>query len=154
MFRMHLGGISGGFPVQHSKIGRPWLGPERYSYKISELFARFNLLFTPSPVPPSPRPRPPVPCCPPPSRVDTRTGVLIGVPVYEPLPEREPKYLYVEEEGPVLYVVEVVLYPLFDVRVAPPAVYLCPARNARLHPVPEHVPGDILPELAYEDGSF
>src|SRR5688500_7560417 len=48
----------------------------------------------------------------------------------EPADEREPHDLEVEGDGPVLDVIQVVLDPLLERRVAPPAVDLRPAGDS------------------------
>src|SRR6187402_3869924 len=63
----------------------------------------------------------------------------------------KPHDLQVECHRPVLDVVEVVLNSLLERRVTAPAVYLRPARDARLHLVPKHVLRDAVLELFDEE---
>src|SRR5205807_3080837 len=74
----------------------------------------------------------------------------IRVAVTEPGPEGQEKDLQVEAEAPALDVEEVVLDPLLDRGLAPPAIDLRPARDARLHLMAEHVPGHPPAELLDE----
>src|SRR5262249_27756465 len=75
------------------------------------------------------------------------TRCLVGMLVEEAPEQREPHDLQVEADRPVLDVVEVVLDPLLDRRVAAPAVDLRPAGQPRLHLVAKHVRGDAMLEL-------
>src|SRR5512139_4320140 len=75
----------------------------------------------------------------------------VGVLLAEAAKHGEDEDLQVEEEGPVLDVVEVMLDALLDRRVAAPAVPLRPAGPAALHAVAPHVLRDALAELL-DDG--
>src|SRR5262244_1049773 len=77
-------------------------------------------------------------------------ALLVGVLLAEAAEEGEDQDLHVEQQRPVLDVVEVVLDPLLDRRVAPPAVHLGPARDPALHAVAEHVLRDALLELLHD----
>src|SRR5258705_1074149 len=68
----------------------------------------------------------------------------------EAVPEGLQEDLQIEGETPTLDVVEVVLDPLLDRRVAAPAVDLGPAGDPRLHLVAEHVAWHAAPELLDE----
>src|SRR5262245_12855962 len=68
----------------------------------------------------------------------------VGVLLSEAAEEREDEDLDVEQERPVLDVVEVVLDALLDRRVAAPAVDLRPAGDAALHAVAQHVLRDAF----------
>src|SRR3989454_6071522 len=72
------------------------------------------------------------------------------VAVTEPRPEGQEEDLQVEAEAPALDVVKVVLDPLLDRGLPPPAVDLRPAGDARLHLVAEHVAGHAPSELLDE----
>src|SRR2546421_11630241 len=74
----------------------------------------------------------------------------IRVAVAETGPEGQEEDLQVEAEAPALDVVKVVLDPLLDRGLAPPAVDLRPAGDARLHFVAEHVAGHPPSELLDE----
>src|SRR4030095_16861659 len=73
-----------------------------------------------------------------------------SVGVCETPVQRLDEDLQVEEQRPALDVVEVVLDPLFERRVAAPAVHLRPARHAGLHLVAQHVAGNAPPEVLAE----
>src|SRR5262249_20541369 len=75
---------------------------------------------------------------------------LIRVLLPEAAEQREDQDLHVQQQRPVLDVVQVVLDPLLDRRVAAPAVDLRPARDAALHAVAQHVLRDALLELLHE----
>src|SRR5688500_10748768 len=95
-------------------------------------------------------------CCMEPSsrrmtQIRTRNRSSVRVPLEEPLQNGEPHDLHVERHRPVLDVVEVVLDPLLDRGVAPPAIDLRPAGQARAHLVAEHVLRDTLLELVDEE---
>src|SRR5882672_1083525 len=62
-------------------------------------------------------------------------GWLVGMFLAETSEERQDQDLHVEQQRPVLDVVQVVLDALLDRGVAAPAVYLRPARDAALHAV-------------------
>src|SRR3954447_10332312 len=68
----------------------------------------------------------------------------------EPADEGQPHDFQVERDRPVLDVVQVVLDPLLERRVAAPAVDLRPAGDPRLHLVPQHVLRDPVLELLEE----
>src|SRR5438477_902023 len=68
----------------------------------------------------------------------------------EPAEQGQDQDLDVQEQRPVLDVVQVVLDPLLDRRVAAPAVHLGPPRDPALHAMAEHVLGDALLELLHE----
>src|SRR5262245_54110741 len=70
--------------------------------------------------------------------VMTALGMLEGVAM-EAADEGQPHDLDVEADRPVLDVIQVVLDPLFERRVAAPPVHLRPAGDAGLHLVAEHV---------------
>src|SRR5581483_938510 len=74
----------------------------------------------------------------------------VSVSVEEPLDEREPHDLEVEPDRPVLDVIQVVLDPLLEGRIAAPAVHLGPPGEAGLHFVPEHVLRNFVLELLDE----
>src|SRR5256712_4734436 len=74
----------------------------------------------------------------------------IRVAVTEPRPEGQEEDLQVEAEAPALDVAKVVLDPLLDRGLPPPAVDLRPAGDARLHLVAEHVAGHAPSELLDE----
>src|SRR6267142_1782776 len=78
------------------------------------------------------------------------TWGLVGMLVEEASYEGEPHDLQIEPHRPVLDVIQVVLDPLFDRRVAAPAVHLRPAGDARLHLVAQHVLRDSVLELGDE----
>src|SRR5207245_58232 len=80
---------------------------------------------------------------------EARRG-LVCVLLPKPPEQRENEDLDVEQQRPVLDVVEVVLDPLLDRGVPPPAVDLRPARDAALHAVAQPVLGDALLELLHE----
>src|SRR5213596_762094 len=82
--------------------------------------------------------------------MERRPGRSIRVAVTEPEPEGQAEDLQVEAEAPALDVEEVVLDPLLDRGLTPPAIDLRPARDARLHLVAEHVPGHPAAELLDE----
>src|SRR6516164_5120340 len=65
----------------------------------------------------------------------------------EAVPDGLQQDFQIEPETPALDVVEIVLDPLCDRRVAPPAVDLRPARDTRLDLVTEHIAGHPAPEL-------
>src|SRR5688572_21969736 len=77
-------------------------------------------------------------------------GISVRVLLAEAAQQREDQDLDVEQQRPVLDVVEVVLDPLLERGVAAPAVHLCPAGDAALDPVPDHVLRDLLLELLHE----
>src|SRR5437867_13217558 len=77
---------------------------------------------------------------------------LVRVLLAEAAEQGQDQDLDVEEQGPVLDVVEVELDALLDRGVAAPAVHLRPAGDAALHAVAAHVLGDALPELGHEGG--
>ena len=71
----------------------------------------------------------------------------VGVLLEKAFDERQPHDLQVEPDRPVLDVVQVVLDPLFDRRVAAPAVDLRPAGDSGLYLVAQHVLRDLVLEL-------
>src|SRR5687767_1097860 len=75
---------------------------------------------------------------------------LVCVGLAEAAEEGQDQDLHVQQQRPVLDVVEVVLDALLDGGVAPPAVHLGPAGDAALHPVAQHVLRDALLELLDE----
>src|SRR3954471_20787494 len=75
---------------------------------------------------------------------------LVRVLMEEALDDREPHDLQIEPHRPVLDVVQVVLNPLLERRVATPAVHLRPAGQPRLHLVPQHVLRNAVLELLDE----
>src|SRR5712691_13083573 len=79
-----------------------------------------------------------------------RGGRSIRMFLAEATEQGENQDLHVEQQGPVLDVVEVVLDPLLDRRVPAPAVDLRPPGDAALHAVAEHVLRNPLLELLYE----
>src|SRR5688572_3057764 len=74
------------------------------------------------------------------------TRFLEGMPV-QTAEERQPHDLEIEAHGPVFDVIEVVLDPFLDRGVAPPAVHLRPAGDARLDLVAQHVLRNPVLEL-------
>src|SRR5215475_134289 len=78
------------------------------------------------------------------------TRPLVGMFVEEAFDDREPDDFQVETDGPILDVVEVVLNPLVERRVAAPAVHLRPAGHAGFHLVAQHVLRNAVLELLDE----
>src|SRR6266571_9264637 len=78
------------------------------------------------------------------------TRGLVGMLVEEPSQQREPHDLEIEPHRPVLDVIEVVLDPFLDRRVAPPAVHQRPPRDPGLHLVAQHVLRNLVLELGDE----
>src|SRR3954467_3161494 len=72
----------------------------------------------------------------------------------QPAEKREAHDLDVERDRPVLDVIQIVLDPLFQRRVAAPAVDLCPARDPGFHLVTKHVLRDAMLELLDEVWTF
>src|SRR5262249_21943244 len=79
----------------------------------------------------------------------TRRSMRVAVDA-EGVPEGLQQDLQIEAETPALDVVEVVLDPLLDRRVAAPAVDLRPAGDPGLHLVAEHVAGHAATEFLDE----
>src|ERR1043166_5584647 len=76
----------------------------------------------------------------------------IGIRVVEAAKQRQKQDLEVEQQRPVLDVVEIIADPLLDRRIAAQPVHLRPPRHARPYLVAEHVIGDLLAELVDEHG--
>src|SRR5438128_338352 len=79
-----------------------------------------------------------------------RSWASVRMLLAEAAEEGQDQDLHVEQQRPVLDVVQVVLDPLLDRRVAAPAVDLGPAGDAALDPVAQHVLRDALLELLDE----
>src|SRR5687767_9583555 len=81
-----------------------------------------------------------------------KSQILVGDSTLEDAAdEREPHDLQVERDRPVLNVIEVVLDPLLERGVAPPAVDLRPAGDAGFHFVTQHVLRNAMLELLDEE---
>src|SRR6266446_7728276 len=76
-----------------------------------------------------------------------RGPALVRALVPEDTQERQENNLHVEPHGPVLDVVEVVLDPLVERRVAAEPIHLRPAGDSRFDVVAEHVARDRGAEL-------
>ena len=68
--------------------------------------------------------------------------------------ESQEEDLHVEDQGPMLDIIEVVLDPPLDGGVSSPTVDLSPTGHTRLDFVAEHIAWDMLPELFDEDRSL
>src|SRR5438874_12492698 len=84
----------------------------------------------------------------------TNRGVSVCVPREEPERNGPGEDLQVEQERPVLDVVEVVFDALLDAGVAAQAVDLRPAGHSALHHVAKLVARDSAAELIDEDGAL
>src|SRR5262245_2346754 len=82
--------------------------------------------------------------------VTSARGLSVGMLLSEPAEKRQDEDLQVEQQRPVLHVIEVVLDALLERRVAAPAVDLGPAGHAAAHAVTQHVTWDALLELLHE----
>ncbi len=71
----------------------------------------------------------------------------IGVLINESGKERHDDYPDVKKEGPVLYIVNVVLYSFPDGGISPETVDLSPAGQTRTDLVLDVIPGDLFHEL-------
>src|SRR5436190_18121258 len=69
---------------------------------------------------------------------------VLGIALEEASHECEPHDFEIERHRPVLDVIQVVLDPLFERRIAAPPIDLRPSRDARLHFVAKHVLGDAV----------
>src|SRR5262245_60031723 len=75
---------------------------------------------------------------------------LVRVAVHQPAENGHPQDADIQPRGPVRDVVKVVLKPLSQRSVAPPAVDLRPPGNPGFHAMAGHVVRDRLPELMDE----
>jgi hypothetical protein len=75
---------------------------------------------------------------------------LIRVPISEPSKHGHPNDFEVQDQGPILNIVEVVLDSLIDGGISPPSMHLCPPGDTRWDLVSEHVSRNPSPELLDE----
>lgn len=78
--------------------------------------------------------------------------VLVRVLMDEAFPEGEEEDLQIEQERPVLDVIEVEFNSLFHAGIAAPPMDLGPAGDPGFYFVTEHILWDVLGELLHKDG--
>src|SRR5262245_61853847 len=78
----------------------------------------------------------------------------LGISVHKTAPERHPENFDVQEQGPVLDIIQIMLKALLQRRIPAPTVDLSPARHTGLDAMPQHVARNALTKPLDQDRSL